>query len=57
MALHVNSRWSVAKNWLLPANIGSIVLDDGPSRLRSPEAVQVLQAPPTCRVTCHVTQR
>ena len=35
---------------------GSIVLD-GPSALRSPEAIQMLQATPTCLVTCHVTQR
>ena len=35
--------------------LGSNVLD-GPSALRSPEAIQLLQTTPTCRVTCHVTQ-
>ena len=34
---------------------GSIVLD-GPSTLQSLEAIQVLQATPTCHVTCSVTQ-
>ena len=36
-------------------HLGSIVLD-GPSALRSQEAIQLLQATPTCLVTCHVTQ-
>ena len=39
--------------WYAP--LGSIVLD-GPSALRSQEAIQLLQAVPTCLVTCHVTQ-
>ena len=39
----------------LGGELGSIVLD-GPSALRSPEAIQMLQATPTCLVTCHVTQ-
>jgi len=32
----------------------SIVVDR-PSALRSPEAMQLLEATPTCLVTCHVT--
>ena len=35
--------------------MGSTVLD-GPSALRRQEAIQLLQATPTCLVTYHVTQ-
>ena len=38
-----------------PIRLGSIVLD-GPSALRSPEAIQMLVATPTYPVTYHVTQ-
>ena len=42
--------------WLVRRRSGSIVVD-GPSALRSPEAIQLQEATPTYHVTCHVSQR
>ena len=49
--------WALARRYVRACSPckESIVLD-GPSALRSPEAIQVLRAIPTCLVTCHVTQ-
>ena len=57
-ATHLQISYVLVDLYLLPPlnpNLPGSIVVDGPSALRSPEAIQLLKATPTCLMTCHMT--